>query len=207
MRSRFRRFRRFYNGRPAVPRPSRTYGPLHLFKFRLHSTLTMHASATDITEGSTIITYQLSDSQRIANIVSNFDEYRLSKVYFKIVPRITNLADVNLGNSIPRMLYCSNYGLNQAATYASLLQIGAVRHVVQLRPAGFMFTPRIRADVNAEGGNYMAANLYPPWISTATPDVKHHGVMLAWSRDTMDNPVDVKYDIYSCVYVQARRPI
>lgn len=150
-------------------------------------------------------TFQLSDLQDVADFTNLYDQFRINKVVYKLIPKFTpNNVNVN-ANSNPGGEAVSVLDYNDASTPSSisqLLQYGNVRKSKYWRGITRTFTPAVLVNgyKSAVGNAYLSK--YKQWISMGDITTPHYGVK--WALDATGCFGDLKFDVYKTYYFSCK---
>lgn len=147
--------------------------------------------------------YRLVDVPGYTEFTTLFDQYRMTGVKMKFVPRASqNVSTQSMGD----LVYIIDYDDATAPTSQNQLlenQSVKVRQVFS-RPFSVYIRPRTNFTVIGTSGNQTANIPIKTWLDCASPDANYFGLKWAWVNAASTLSPLPSIDIYITYYVQFR---
>lgn len=164
------------------------------------------------------LTYSLQDMNNYTEVTNLFDEYKITGIMVKFVPRYDSFAGNNTtdvvqpnvtnqtGNYITTYIDTSSSltpsGTFTSSTYNTFIENcnGASKMRQGLKPFTIFFRPKIPNDVGGTSTSHQS----PKWLSTASPSIVHSGAHVFMHDVNFVGSSGQSYDMFVTHYVQAR---
>lgn len=137
--------------------------------------------------------HSLSDLPNSSEFINLFDQYKITGVKVKCLPRTDQVSAANASASY--LYYAVDYDDANPPNVNDLQQYQNVKTVRGDRPFSFFFSPRVATAVYG-GSLFNAYGNSKSWIDCSSPNAPHYGWKLWWNAASFATGYDMLWTYY-----------